>query len=170
MDKLVAKKYQTLDIEVDFRSKRIEKAIAQVWDLFFDRVSELDYEVDRAVWICNRFPAWVGVKPGSEQDNYHEEPEFVLSVIVGEIDSIRDKLREKGMPERQYRGKMEPVYDEYYGWLQSAIKTCYGSSRIAMRRKRLIEGKFGVYSTQIDDLHTSELAEMDWISGDKLTE
>ena len=63
---------------------------------------------------------------------------------------------------------MNPVYDEYYDWLQNAIKNAYDNPKIAKLRNKLIKGKFGVYSTQVDDLHTSELDEMDWITGDKL--
>jgi hypothetical protein len=168
MDQLVVEKYQTLDINVDFRSNKIDQVIAQVWALFFARVSKLEYEVDRAVWICNRFPAWVGVKPGSVRDDRDEEPEFVISVVVGEIDAMRDDIRKKGLSEKQYRAEMHPVYDEYYAWLKNAIKDAYGTPKIIKLRKQIIKGRFGVYSTQIDDLHTSELDEMDWITGDKL--
>jgi hypothetical protein len=170
MDKVMAEKYQTLSVGVDFRSKKIEEVVVQIWELFFARIEKLDYDVDRAVWICNRFPAWLGVKPGSEQDDYYEEPTFVVSVPIRQIDKIRDELRDKRLAESAYQKEMGPIYKEYYNWLKLAIEKGFENARIIKLRESLIEGKFGVYTTEIDDLHTSELSEMDFIAGDRLPE
>jgi hypothetical protein len=163
------KKYQTFDLKIVFRSKKINQAIGKLWSVFFDRVSKLDYPVDRAIWICNRFPAWVGVKPGSEQDAEYEEPEFVLSAFVGELDDIQDEMRTTTNSESEYFRRMDPIYAEYYQWLRKAIKDTFQTSNIQKRRKSVGSARFGVYTTQIDDLHTSELEEMDWIAGSKLS-
>jgi hypothetical protein len=166
----MAEKYQTLDLQIVFRSKNIDQAIGTLWSTFFDRVSKLDYAVDRAIWICNRFPAWVGVKPGSEQDDEYEEPEFVLSAFIGELDEIHDELRVTTSSESEYFQRMEPIYTEYYRWLQKAIKKTFKASSVQERVKSAGTSTFGVYTTQIDDLHTSELQEMDWLAGDKLSD
>jgi hypothetical protein len=164
----MTERYQTLDVQVDFRASNIERVMSQIWSLFFDRITHLDHQVDRAVWVCNRFPAWVGVKPGYRGEDQYDEPSFVISVMIGKVDAIRDELREKGLPEKIYRREMEPIYTEYYEWLRSAIKVTLETETISKLRGSLIRGEFGVYSTQIEDLHTSELSEMDWIAGDKL--
>lgn len=160
-------KYETLDLGISFRAKTIEKHVKQIWKAFFERVPEVGYDVDRAVWICNRFPAWIGVKPGTAIDDESEEPAFVVSAVVSDLDELRDEMRLQ-LDRSEFRKKMESVYLEYHMWLVSAIRDAYAAKDIQKRKAATINGKFGVYATAIDDLHTSALDEMEWVAGDKL--
>lgn len=160
--------YETLDIPLKFRSKSVVKATVALWRAFFDRAKSVPHAIDRAIWICNRFPAWIAVKPGYPGEPLENEPEFVVSVVVTNIDELRDSVRAQNLSQREYLKAIEPLYEEYYKWLRSAILESFKTANIQRVKEKVIRGRFGIYSTQIDDLPGAEVSKMDWLAGSKL--
>ncbi|QDU59521.1 hypothetical protein Pan216_03500 [Planctomycetes bacterium Pan216] len=143
-------KYVTLDLELVFRSSKVVETMATLWSEFYSRIDDPD--IDRAIWICNRFPAWVGVKPGRPTEDPEDEPAFVISTLIGEIDPIHDELRARRLPEKDYQRLMGPIYHEYYTWLRNGTKRSWEQSQTRSAHAKKGPHEFGVYTTEIDDL------------------
>lgn len=163
-------RYVTLPEAVRFRSKRIFRVVGTLWTEYYRRLESAEYPFDRAIWITNYFPASFGVKPGSPEDRDTDEPFFCLSARVEGLDEIRDDLRKRGLPEREYRQLIGPYFQAFKEWVDDAVRKVWRQRSVQRLHERvhLAFGHFGIYSTPIDDLGTHEVEQMDWLDGDQL--
>jgi hypothetical protein len=166
----MAEQFETLKSRITFKSRQIDDTIKRLWTMFYDRLTGLSYVCDRAIWITNYFPTWIGIKPGSVDDDPLEEPQFCISVFVDGLWEFRTKLRRESANEQEYDAALEPYLSAYRNWVNQSIRRVWSSPVIQKLHRRTIVsgGKFGVYSTPIPDLDSTEVEQMTLLAGNSL--
>lgn len=168
MDPIVPEQFQEFRIGLKLHSEDAAAKIEKLWRSFFTRIKSFDHPVDRAVWLCLTMPEFVAVKPGSPSEDPYEEPGFVLSTRVVGLRERSECLRAQVNSEQEYRKLFMPFKKKYYAWLRAAIKKSFQSESVQSLKKSLIKGRFGAYTTQIENIQSDELDEMDWLVGSRL--
>jgi hypothetical protein len=165
----MAEQFQTLKNRVAFKSPQIDNTVKRLWRMFYERLRAQEYVCDRAIWITS-YCAWIGIKPGSSDDDPLEEPLFCVSVFVAGLNDISDKLRRECSTKREYDAAIERHWSAYKEWVNQSIRRVWSSQVIQKLHRRTIvsAGKFGVYSTPIPDLDSAEIELMTLLAGDSL--
>jgi hypothetical protein len=119
--------------------------------------------------MCNRCPAWIGVKPGSPDDDPYDCTKFVISVMIPELNAISYAILDQDLPEEEIMAESDSLFKESYAWLRSGIYASWNQVNIQKLHAKKVSGKFAVYTSEVGDVETDNFALMDWLCGDKLT-
>lgn len=160
-------RYEGFEPTISYLDDAVDEQIEKLWLRFFERVSLAQLNADRAIWICSRQPTWVGVKPSGAYDGIEDEPAFVVNCMIEGLDAIVDPLNDIASSSSELIRLAEPHYKRYYRWLRRAIKSTFDSRKVQRLKIATISSRFGVYTTQVDDMHGSEIDEMDWLVGSR---
>lgn len=164
----MTRRYEEMVPHLVFPDDNVAGLVGVMWVRFFERVATSGLTVDRAIWICPQYPAWLGVKPSGAFDKVSDEPEFVIHRPIDGIDTEVESYFGCGLTQSELIRATKPLHRRCYRWLRRAIRESYRTRGVQDKMKTTICGRFGVYTTQVDDRHGSEVEAMDWLAGNRL--